>query len=133
MGTLAGIYTGLTTALGAIDGLRVYPFPSDRIEPPAAVLSIPETGFDVTFGGRTDQWELPLWVFVARADDKASFTEMLPYMEAEGARSIRAAVEVDRTLSGNCDTVAVTKARPMHATVAGTEYLAVEFTLEVFT
>ena len=131
--TLENVQAGLADALRNIVGLRVYDFPSDRVETPAAVLSLPETPYDVTLGGRSDEWAFPLWVLVAKADDKAAYTEMRGYLEAEGAKSIRAMVEADRTLGGACDTAAVTLARPMFATVAGTEFLAIEFTLEVYT
>lgn len=132
MGTLRNVQTGLSGALGTILGLRVYDFPSDRVEPPAAVLSLPETPYDVTLGGRSDEWTFPLWILVAKADDKASYGEMVDYLEADGPKSIRAVIEADRTLGGACDTVAVIRARPLFATVAGTEFLAVEFTLEVY-
>lgn len=132
MGTLRDVQTGLSGALGTILGLRVYDFPSDRVEPPAAVLSLPETPYDVTLGGRSDEWTFPLWILVAKADDKASYGEMVDYLEADGPKSIRAVIEADRTLGGACDTVAVIRARPLFATVAGTEFLAVEFTLEVY-
>lgn len=133
MGALRNVQTGLANALENIVGLRVYDFPSDRVETPAAVLSLPETSYDVTLGGRSDEWTFPLWVLVAKADDRAAYGEMVDYLEAEGSKSIRAAVEVDRTLGGACDTVAVVRARPLFATIAGTEFLAVEFTLEVYT
>lgn len=131
--TLENVQAGLADALRNIVGLRVYDFPSDRVETPAAVLSLPETGYDVTLGGRSDRWQFPLWVLVAKADDKAAYGEMVEYLEAEGPRSIRAMIEADRTLGGACDTSAVLAARPLFATVAGTEFLAVEFTLEVYT
>lgn len=131
--SLDGVLMGLADALRTIAGLRVYDFPSDRIEPPAAVLSLPETPYDITLGGRSDEWIFPLWLLVAKADDKSSYKEMTSYLEAEGPKSIRAVVEADRKLGGACDTVAITKARPLFATVAGTEFLAVEFTLEVYT
>lgn len=131
--TLANVQAGLADALRTIVGLRVYDFPSDRIEPPAAVLSLPETPYDVTLDGRSDEWTFPLWVLVAKANDKSAYGEMVEYLEAEGAKSIRAAIEADRTLGGACDTAAIVRARPLFATVAGTEFLAVEFTLEVYT
>lgn len=131
--SLEGVQTGLADALRTIAGLRVYDFPSDRVEPPAAVLSLPETPYDVTLGGRSDELTFPLWVLVAKADDKAAYKEMIQYLEPEGTKSIRAVVEADRTLGGACDTVAVVNARPLFATVGGTEFLAVEFTLEVYT
>lgn len=130
---LEGVQAGLADALRTIVGLRVYDFPSDRVEPPAAVLSLPETPYDVTLSGRSDEWTFPLWVLVAKANDKSAYGEMVDYLEAEGTKSIRAAVEADRTLGGACDTAAIVRARPLFATVAGTEFLAVEFTLEVYT
>lgn len=133
MGSLRNVQGGLANAVKTITGLRVYDFPSDRVETPAAVLSLPETSYDVTLGGRTDPWIFPLWVLVAKADDKASYGEMIDYLEAEGPKSIRAVVEADTTLGGTCDTVSVLSARPLFATVAGTEFLAVEFTVEVYT
>lgn len=130
---LQAVMTGIGNALRTIGGLRVYDFPSDRVETPAGVLSMPETPYDVTLGGRDDEWIFPLWILVAKADDKASFAEMVAYMDSTGAKSIRATIEADRTLGGACATVAVTNARPLYATIAGTEFLAVEFTLEVYT
>lgn len=131
--SLTGVQAGLADALRTIAGLRVYDFPSDRIEPPAAVLSLPETPYDVTLSGRSDEWSFPLWVLVAKADDKAAYGEMVGYLDSGGTKSIRAAIEADRTLNGACDTAAVINARPLYATIAGTEFLAVEFTLEVYT
>lgn len=133
MGQLRDLRTAIAAKLDTIVGLRVYDFPSDRIEPPAAVLSLPETPYDVTFGGRSDEWNFPLWILVAKADDKAAYGEMVDYLEAEGSKSVRAILEADRTLGGACDTIAVVGAKPMFATIAGTEFLAVEFDLEVYT
>jgi hypothetical protein len=131
--TLKGLQAAIGTKLQTIAGLRVYDFPSDRVETPAAVLSLPETPYDLTLDGRNDQWIFPLWILIARADDKASYVEMVDYLEAEGPKSIRAILEADRTLGGACDSLIVQSARPLFATVAGTDFLAVEFTLEVIT
>lgn len=131
--TLENVQAGLTAALHTIAGLRVYGFPSDRIEPPAAILSLPETPYDVTLGGRSDEWTFPLWILVAKASDKASYAELTQYLEAQGSKSIRAVLETDRTLSGACDTIAVVNASPQIVAVAGTEFLAIKFTLEVYT
>ena len=131
--TLANVLIGLREALQNIAKLRVYDFPSSKIEPPAAVLSLPETPYDVTLGGRSDEWNMPLWILVSKGDDRSAYKEMTPYLEAEGERSIRAMIEADRTLGGACDTCAVINARPQFASVGGVEFLAIEFTLEVYT
>lgn len=133
MSTLTDVQSGVATALRTIPGLRVYEFPSDRIEPPAAILSLPETAYDVTLNGRSDHWLYQIWVLVSRADDESAFREMTEYVESEGLKSIRQAIESDRTLGGACDTSAVVRARPLFTTMAGTEYLTAEFTLEVYT
>ncbi len=131
--SLAGVLTGLKEALQNIAKLRVYDFPSSKVEPPAAVLSLPETPYDVTLGGRADEWTLPLWILVSKGDDRSAYAEITQYLEAEGERSIRAMIEADRTLGGACDTCAVINARPQFASVGGVEFLAIEFTLEVYT
>jgi hypothetical protein len=130
---LQDVMTALGVRLRTIPNFRAYDFPSSRIEPPASVLSLPETGYDVTMGGGSYPWVFPLWVLVSKADDKSSYNEMVPYLEAEGERSIRAILFADKTLGGACDTLDITNARPQMVTVGGTEFLAIEFTLEVYT
>jgi hypothetical protein len=131
--SLENVLAGLKESLENIAKLRVYDFPSSKVDPPAAVLSLPETPYDVTLGGRSDVWTFPVWVLVSKADDRSAYKEMIPYLDAEGERSIRAMIEADRTLGGACDTCAVVNARPQFASVGGVEFLAIEFTLEVFT
>ncbi|MGI8425546.1 MAG: hypothetical protein ACR2M4_02915 [Actinomycetota bacterium] len=126
--TLRNVRTGLANALKAISGLRVYDFSADRIEPPAAVLSLP-TVTDIAVSASS--YTFPLWILVAKADDRTSINEITPYLDPNSATSIQKAIEVARTLGGTCDSVSVLRAQPQIATIAGTEYMAVEFTLEV--
>lgn len=127
--TLEGVLEGLEAALGAIDGLRVYGFPADHIATPAAVLSLPEVS-GIAFGDSWD-FEMPVWLFISKVNDRASAAEIARYIDPRSPDSIQAAIENDRTLGGACDSVSVTLTRPQFASVAGTEYLAAEFTLEV--
>ena len=127
---LANVADGIAAAVIAIPGLRVVPYVADRVEPPALVVGYPDQSYDIDFG-EDDTWILPVYVFLSRASDRSTRESVSAYISRSGAYSIKTAVESDRTLGGACDTVAVKRARPGTAMVAGIELLSIEFTLEV--
>lgn len=127
---LATIMANLAAALLPISGLRVYPYPSDSVEAPAVALGLPDVG-DLTFKGGSYVFMMPVWLFVSKASDRMAASEIVQYIDPRSIRSIQAAIELYRTLGGACDSVSVTSVTPQIASVAGTEYLAVEYTLEV--
>ena len=128
--SVANVITGLGNTLAAVAGLRFYGYPVERIEPPACVVALPEPT-SLTCGDGSFSYEFPLWVLVAKADARAANDELLPYVDPNGERSIRAAIAADRTLGGACDSVAILSVVPQVVTLAGTEFFAAEFTLEV--
>lgn len=124
------IMAGLATAIRAIDGLNVHDFPAARVEPPAVVMELP-TIEQIAFQDGAFSVDLAVWLLISKADDRASAKELLPYIAPVGERSIKAAIEADRTLGGVCDSVSVLAIEPTNATLAGTEFLAAQFTVEV--
>lgn len=124
------VIAAVGVALAGIPQLRFYDHPADRAEPPAIVVSLPEV-VQLTADNGSFTYRFPLWLLIAKADARAGAKEMIPYMDPRSAQSIRAAIEADHTLSGTCDSVSVVEQMPEIATLAGTEYFAVEFTLEV--
>jgi hypothetical protein len=128
--SLNDVLDALAAALEPIEGLRVYNHPADQVAPPAAIVGLPETPFGIDMGG-TNSWEVPVWVVVGRVSDRVSRTLLANYVTPEGDTSVKAAIESDPTLGGACDSVAVTGASFSTISVAGTEYLAAEFTAEV--
>lgn len=127
---LAGLVTALRTIVVGDGFLRVYDYPSDKVEAPAVVIGLPEV-VNLTLNRGSFEWTMPIWLFISKANDRASAREVIPYLDVHSDKSIQAAIEQDRTLGGACDSVAVTIARPQIASVAGQEFLAIEFTLEV--
>lgn len=127
---LNDVLDALAGAVDTIAGLRVYAYPADAIQPPAAIVGLPETPFDITMGG-DDEWMVPVFVVVGKVSDRASRTALCEYVNPTGASSIKAAIEADKTLGGACDSVSVTRAEFSTITVAGTEYLAAEITADV--
>ena len=127
---LNDVLDAIVDAVDTIVGLRVYGHPADAVAPPAAIVGLPTIPFDMTFGG-ANEWTIPVWAIVGRVSDRASRTALCDYVSPIGAKSIKAAIEADKTLAGTCDSVAVTRAEFTTITVAGTEFLAAEFTTEV--
>lgn len=127
---LNNVADGIANAVILIPGLRVVPYVADRIEPPALVVGYPDQMYDIDFGDE-DTWTLPVYVFLSKVSDRSVRNDVSAYMSRSGAYSIKTAVESSRTLGGACDTVAVKRARPGTAMVAGIELLSIEFTLEV--
>ena len=127
---LAEIMTVIGATLEGIDGLHVYDYPSDSVQTPAAVLDIPETDYDRVVG---ETYVFSLWLFIARANDRAAAKEILQYIDPTANNAIVTILEADKTLGGQCDTLAVTEARPQIATVGAVAFLAVEYKVEVYT
>lgn len=127
---LAEIMGSIGTALEGIEGLHVYDYPSDSVQTPAAVLDIPDTDYDRVVG---ETYVFSLWLFIARANDRAAAKELLPYIDPTTDNAIVSVLEADKTLGGDCDTLAVTEARPQIATVGAVAFLAVEYKVEVYT
>lgn len=116
--------------LGTIAGLRVFPYPADSVSPPAAIVSYPEKyTFDETYGRGMDRMTLPVVVVVGKPTDRASRDRIAQYCDGAGPASVKAAVEAGKYVA--CDTVRVTGIEFDVVTVAGTDYLAALFDLDI--
>lgn len=115
-------------ALGArlltISGLRVYDFLADSVAPPAAVVALPEITYDFTKGRGTDRVVFPVHVLISKVSDRAS-------RDKYGAYAVSVKAAVDGTLGGTVHTARVVSAIASIMSVAGTDYLAATFNVEV--
>lgn len=128
---LTDVADGIEAAIDAIPGLRILPYLAEKIEPPGCLIGYPDQTYDIDFGD-DDTWIIPIWVFVSRVSDRMARKEVSAYISRTGNKSIKTALEADKTLGGACDTLAVKRAQAKITTIGGTELLAIEFTLEVF-
>ena len=120
----------LGDALQGIVGLRVFPYWVDSIEPPAAIVEFPDSyTFDETYGRGADRALVPLVVAVARVDTRSAGEQLAAYAAGAGARSIKQAIE-DHSYTA-LDSARVTGIEFGALTVAGTEYLAATFTIDI--
>lgn len=129
---VASVMTGLGSRLSTITGLRVFSYAPDTLSPPAAVVALPESiEFDSTMARGADRMSIPMHLLVGRVSDRSSTTELAAYLSGTGTKSIKAAIEGDRTLSGSCDSARVTEAATLIMQVSGNDYLAATFTIDV--
>lgn len=123
---------GLATRLETISGLRVFAHPPDNLTPPAAVVAFPDgIEYDTTMARGADRLSVPVHVLVGRVSDRSAANELGLYLSAPGAKSVKAAIEADKTLGGAAQTTCVTDANVEIFTVAGVDYLAATFTADV--
>jgi hypothetical protein len=133
MASIAAIRDGLKTRLATITGLYTHDTIPDAVNPPAAIVGMPTTiAYDFTFRAATTRFVFPVRVLVGRAAEAEAQDKLDGYLSADGATSIRAAVDGDGTLGGVANTSRVVEARDLGAyEVGATQYLGAEVMVEV--
>lgn len=129
---LTEIRKALATAITSGSGLRA--FHSQRQNPvaPCALVTGPDS---ITFEtmGPTGAAEITLTVTVLtpQTADRAAVERLDRYVSS-GTESVRDAIEADRTLNGNCQSLRVDRIGSFGPyTVGDTDHLGVDFTVRV--
>ena len=127
---LSAVMDDLGTALGTIDGLRVFPYWADRISPPAAVVAWPDPlTYDSTMRRGGDRAEIPVIVLVGKVDTRTSRDELAAYADGSGSSSVKARIEAHTPTA--YDSARVTRCEFGVITVASVEYLAATFYIDI--
>lgn len=127
---LADVMDQVATQLDTISGLRVFAFPPDHLNPPAAVVSYPDSyNYDETYGRGMDRISLPVVVVVGKVSDRASRDNLATYADGSGSDSVKAVVEAGTYTA--FDTVRVESVDFDVVDIAGISYMAALFTLDI--
>lgn len=127
---LAAVMDDLGAGLGAIPRLRVFPYWATSITPPAAVIGWPDPlDYDSTMARGADRLSLPLMVMVGAVDSRTSRDRVAAFANGTGEQSIKAALESHEPTA--YDVCRVARCEFGVITVAGTEYLAATFTVDI--
>jgi len=125
-------------AIGArllgVTGLRVYDYAADAANPPAAIVTLPETvEYDTVAGRAADRVVIPVTVLVGKVSDRAARDQLAQYVSGTGAQSVKTAIEGGTgDLGGVAQTVRVTDAQISVVTIQAVEYLGASFNVEVY-
>jgi len=127
---LSAVMDDLAAALETIPKLRAHPYWADRITPPAAVVGWPDPlDYDATYARGADTAELPVIVLAGKVDARSARDTLARYADGSGEYSVKAAIEAHNACS--YDTARVTRAEFGFSLVAGVEYLAATFYVEI--
>jgi hypothetical protein len=131
-GTLSTIRTGLGNRLRTINGLRVAEHLPEQINAPLAVVQLERVEYHRAFAGGASEWQFVIVAVVGRMGERTAQQLLDDLMAWTGPRSLRAAIEADRSLGGAAQTSQVVAARGVRPfNVGDAAYLGVEFEVTV--
>lgn len=128
------VRTALAAALGTIDGLRTSYFVPDNPNPPMAWIEPSQVNYDSTFGRGMDEYDFDITVVVARQTDVRTAQNLIDaYVDPRSSKSVKSAVELDRTLGGLVQDCRVTGMTSYGQTSFGdATYLAAVFAVKIY-
>jgi hypothetical protein len=133
--SVAAIADGLKVRLATISGVRAYSYQPEQLNPPFAYPILNGVSYHQTMGmgSAVTQFDWSVYVVVGRWVDRVAMTNLDDFLSPTGAKSIRAALEADRTLGGACsDLVVSTSANISALEQDDAEYLQVSFSLTIY-
>jgi hypothetical protein len=132
--TISQIRSGLSTNLATISGLKTYAVIPENPMAPCAVVEFTGVTYDTAFarsGG--DEYAFSVRILVHRVNSTTGQDAVDEYCTPSGTRSIKAALESNKTLSGVAFDLRVTEVRNIGLTVVGeTTFLTAEFPVTVY-
>jgi hypothetical protein len=132
MTALTDLRTGLANRLATITGLRSSAYIPDNPQPPVAVVMPGRITYDTAFGRGSDEYQFTIMLIVGRVADRASQTTLDGYCESSGTRSVKAAIEGDRSLGGKALDCRVTEmANQGSLAIGDVTYHTAEFNVSV--
>jgi hypothetical protein len=132
MTALTDLRTGLANRLTTITGLRSSAYIPDNPQPPVAVVMPGRITYDQAFGRGSDEYQFTIMLIVGRVADRASQTTLDGYCESSGNRSVKAAIEGDRSLGGKALDCRVTEMTNQGSLAIGdVTYHTAEFNVSV--
>ena len=132
--TISQVKNGLKAAIQNVAGLRAYDYQPDQVNPPFAWPTLDEIRYHQTgFASGGVVMDFTVTVVVQRSSERTAQDKMDQYMAWDGAQSVRAAIEADRTLGGVCeDLIVISGGNFTNIDANDTLYLTVDFKVTVY-
>lgn len=130
--SIADIRDGIVSNLASISGLRTSVDIPDNPSPPIAFVGLENVQYDQSFQRGLTEYNFTVTVLVGRVSERSAQRKLDEYI-SNGARSIKLAIEADKTLGGASYDVRVSELRNV-GTVSLEQviYLAADFAVTVF-
>jgi hypothetical protein len=132
-GSLGDIKKGLAGRLSTVRGLRVAQQIPEQVNPPMAVITRASVNYHLDMRGGLTQWQMQVQLLAGRMADQQAQRTIDGWLDWDGDKSIRAAIEADGTLGGVAQDCIVTDAEALSSIQVGdSEYLGVVFNVTVY-
>jgi hypothetical protein len=125
------IRQGLAKNLGTIPGLRTAAEVPDLPNPPIAIVALNSVTYDRAYANGMTSYSFTITIIVGRAAEREAQRTLDTYIST-GDKSVKFAVESDKTLGGNaydCRVVSMDSVGSLN--ISDTTYLAADFTVTV--
>jgi hypothetical protein len=130
--TVSQVADGLKARLATVTGLRTFSYQPEQVNPPVAFPVLESIDYHKAFGGGNVQMRFTIIVIVGRYLDRVAHANLDGFLSYDGATSLRAAIEGDRTLGGVAQTLVMDSSLSIGALpVAEAEFLQVSFSVLV--
>jgi hypothetical protein len=129
---IAEIRAGLAANIATISGLRVAAEIPDNPSPPIAVIALNNVSYDLAMARGTTLYNFTVTLIVGRVAERNA-QRLLDQYAGNGERSIKTAVQSDRTLGGSAFDCRLSEMSTLGALNLGEQtYLAADFAVQVY-
>jgi hypothetical protein len=118
--------------LSDITGIRIYDKIPDVVVPPCAVVGQLDFTFDIDNARGLDQASVDVFVIVQRISERAGQDKLDQLLAGTGSKSIKTALESDRTLGGLVNTLRVITAESGTYTTGDQEFLSYRYNVTLW-
>jgi hypothetical protein len=118
--------------LSSITGIRIYDRIPDVVVPPCAVVGQLDFTFDIDNARGLDQASVDIFVLVQRISERAGQDKLDELLAGTGNKSIKTAIESDRTLGGLVNTLRVISAESGTYLTGDQEFLSYRYNVTVW-
>lgn len=133
MASITNIRNGIASNIGTISGLRTAAEIPDSPNPPIAVVNLESIDYHQAMQNGLTRYNFTVTVVVGRAAEREMQRKLDGYCAVTGSQSVKAAIESNRTLSGEVyDLIVVSSNSIGSIQINDQTYLAAEFTVTVF-
>ncbi len=131
--TVTGMRTALATNLGTISGIRTYADIPDNPAMPAAVVQLRDVVYNLAMQRGLTEYNFVVTVVFGRVATSQAQRSMDQLIDDGGGRSVKSAIESDKTLNGNAFDTRVTEMTNITSiTIGDITYLSADFAVIVY-
>ena len=131
MASITAIREGIANNLSTV--VRASAEIPDNPTPPIGVVNLESVEYDGAFNRGLTTYNFVVTLIVGRAAERQMQKNLDAYCDVDGAKSVKIAIESDKTLSGQVYDLRVERGTSIGSiTINDQTYLAAEFTVTVF-